>query len=171
VNFTITQLRTIMDRPKQIRNMSVIAHVDHGACDPRQCDVLLQMPAARPRALSKPDARPAVRAPRGHTAVQVREGVSARGLRALVLSQWQACSSSARVPPEVCDERESRRSVPHLITGARFRSHRLLMPRLLNAASSVFASRDSLTSRSRDCLPASVAHLPHSFGLGVNFVV
>jgi hypothetical protein len=33
VNFTITQLRTIMDRPKQIRNMSVIAHVDHGACD------------------------------------------------------------------------------------------------------------------------------------------
>jgi len=31
VNFTITQLRTIMDRPKQIRNMSVIAHVDHGA--------------------------------------------------------------------------------------------------------------------------------------------
>jgi hypothetical protein len=35
VNFTITQLRTIMDRPKQIRNMSVIAHVDHGACDPQ----------------------------------------------------------------------------------------------------------------------------------------
>jgi len=30
VNFTIPQLRAIMDRPKQIRNMSVIAHVDHG---------------------------------------------------------------------------------------------------------------------------------------------
>ena len=32
VNFTIPMLRAIMDRPKQIRNMSVIAHVDHGAC-------------------------------------------------------------------------------------------------------------------------------------------
>ena len=31
VNFTIPQLRAIMDRAKQIRNMSVIAHVDHGA--------------------------------------------------------------------------------------------------------------------------------------------
>jgi len=30
VNFTIPMLRAIMDRPKQIRNMSVIAHVDHG---------------------------------------------------------------------------------------------------------------------------------------------
>jgi len=30
VNFTIPQLRAIMDKPKQIRNMSVIAHVDHG---------------------------------------------------------------------------------------------------------------------------------------------
>jgi elongation factor 2 len=30
VNFTITQLRSIMDKAKQIRNMSVIAHVDHG---------------------------------------------------------------------------------------------------------------------------------------------
>ena len=30
VNFTIPQLRAIMDRSKQIRNMSVIAHVDHG---------------------------------------------------------------------------------------------------------------------------------------------
>lgn len=30
VNFTIEQMRTIMDKPKNIRNMSVIAHVDHG---------------------------------------------------------------------------------------------------------------------------------------------
>jgi len=30
VNFTIEQLRDIMDHPKNIRNMSVIAHVDHG---------------------------------------------------------------------------------------------------------------------------------------------
>nr|QWE91352.1 translation elongation factor 2 [Suigetsumonas clinomigrationis] len=30
VNFTIDQLRTMMDMPKNIRNMSVIAHVDHG---------------------------------------------------------------------------------------------------------------------------------------------
>jgi len=30
VNFTIDQLRNIMDDQKQIRNMSVIAHVDHG---------------------------------------------------------------------------------------------------------------------------------------------
>ena len=30
VNFTIPQLRAIMDKPKNIRNMSVIAHVDHG---------------------------------------------------------------------------------------------------------------------------------------------
>ena len=30
VNFTIDQLREIMDRPTNIRNMSVIAHVDHG---------------------------------------------------------------------------------------------------------------------------------------------
>jgi hypothetical protein len=30
VNFTIPMLRAIMDRTKQIRNMSVIAHVDHG---------------------------------------------------------------------------------------------------------------------------------------------
>jgi len=30
VNFTIDQLRTIMDHPNNIRNMSVIAHVDHG---------------------------------------------------------------------------------------------------------------------------------------------
>merc|ERR1712005_11993 len=30
VNFTIEELRTIMDRKHNIRNMSVIAHVDHG---------------------------------------------------------------------------------------------------------------------------------------------
>jgi len=30
VNFTIDEVRTIMDSPDQIRNMSVIAHVDHG---------------------------------------------------------------------------------------------------------------------------------------------
>ena len=30
VNFTVDQVRTIMDSPHQIRNMSVIAHVDHG---------------------------------------------------------------------------------------------------------------------------------------------
>lgn len=31
VHFTIDQMRVIMDRPHNIRNMSVIAHVDHGA--------------------------------------------------------------------------------------------------------------------------------------------
>lgn len=30
VNFTVDQIRVIMDDPKNIRNMSVIAHVDHG---------------------------------------------------------------------------------------------------------------------------------------------
>ena len=30
VNFTIDELRCIMDKPEQIRNLSVIAHVDHG---------------------------------------------------------------------------------------------------------------------------------------------
>jgi len=30
VNFTIDQMRVIMDHPHNIRNMSVIAHVDHG---------------------------------------------------------------------------------------------------------------------------------------------
>jgi elongation factor 2 len=30
VNFTVDQIRTIMDKPTNIRNLSVIAHVDHG---------------------------------------------------------------------------------------------------------------------------------------------
>src|SRR5689334_16437199 len=30
VNFTVDQVRGLMDYPDQIRNMSVIAHVDHG---------------------------------------------------------------------------------------------------------------------------------------------
>jgi hypothetical protein len=30
VHFTIEQRREIMDKPNNIRNMSVIAHVDHG---------------------------------------------------------------------------------------------------------------------------------------------
>lgn len=30
VKFTIEQIRMLMDLPKNIRNMSVIAHVDHG---------------------------------------------------------------------------------------------------------------------------------------------
>lgn len=30
VNFTIDEIRSLMDRKKNIRNMSVIAHVDHG---------------------------------------------------------------------------------------------------------------------------------------------
>ena len=30
VNFTMNQLRSMMDYPDQIRSMSVIAHVDHG---------------------------------------------------------------------------------------------------------------------------------------------
>jgi len=29
-NFTIDQIREIMDNPNNLRNMSVIAHVDHG---------------------------------------------------------------------------------------------------------------------------------------------
>ena len=30
VNFTVDQVRTCMDKKRNIRNMSVIAHVDHG---------------------------------------------------------------------------------------------------------------------------------------------
>ena len=30
VNFTVDQIRAIMDKKHNIRNMSVIAHVDHG---------------------------------------------------------------------------------------------------------------------------------------------
>ena len=30
VNFSVDQMREIMGNPKNIRNMSVIAHVDHG---------------------------------------------------------------------------------------------------------------------------------------------
>lgn len=30
VNFTVDQIRAIMDKKANIRNMSVIAHVDHG---------------------------------------------------------------------------------------------------------------------------------------------
>ena len=30
VNFTVAELRKAMDYPRNIRNMSVIAHVDHG---------------------------------------------------------------------------------------------------------------------------------------------
>jgi len=30
VNFTVDEIRMMMDRPRNIRNMSVIAHVDHG---------------------------------------------------------------------------------------------------------------------------------------------
>jgi elongation factor 2 len=30
VNFTVDEIRVLMDKPTNIRNMSVIAHVDHG---------------------------------------------------------------------------------------------------------------------------------------------
>lgn len=30
VNFTVDEIRGLMDKPTNIRNMSVIAHVDHG---------------------------------------------------------------------------------------------------------------------------------------------
>jgi elongation factor 2 len=30
VNFTVAEIRALMDKKKNIRNMSVIAHVDHG---------------------------------------------------------------------------------------------------------------------------------------------
>ena len=30
VNFTVEEIRGLMDRPTNIRNMCVIAHVDHG---------------------------------------------------------------------------------------------------------------------------------------------
>jgi hypothetical protein len=32
VKFTAEELRRIMDKKNNIRNMSVIAHVDHGTC-------------------------------------------------------------------------------------------------------------------------------------------
>jgi hypothetical protein len=32
VKFTVEGLRAIMDKQNNIRNMSVIAHVDHGTC-------------------------------------------------------------------------------------------------------------------------------------------
>ena len=37
VKFTIEQIRLLMDLPKNIRNMSVIAHVDHGGSSRRYC--------------------------------------------------------------------------------------------------------------------------------------
>lgn len=30
VNFTVEEIRLLMDKPCNVRNMSVIAHVDHG---------------------------------------------------------------------------------------------------------------------------------------------
>lgn len=38
VKFTIEQIRMLMDLPKNIRNMSVIAHVDHGGLN-KNCHV------------------------------------------------------------------------------------------------------------------------------------
>ena len=37
VKFTIEQIRQLMDLPKNIRNMSVIAHVDHGELNKGCC--------------------------------------------------------------------------------------------------------------------------------------
>lgn len=37
VKFTIDELRVLMDKQKNIRNMSVIAHVDHGGCLLKSC--------------------------------------------------------------------------------------------------------------------------------------
>jgi hypothetical protein len=37
VKFTAEELRRIMDKKNNIRNMSVIAHVDHGMC--KQCSL------------------------------------------------------------------------------------------------------------------------------------
>jgi elongation factor 2 len=31
VNFTVDEMRALMDKRKNVRNMSVIAHVDHGS--------------------------------------------------------------------------------------------------------------------------------------------
>lgn len=37
VKFTVEGLRIIMDKQNNIRNMSVIAHVDHGMCWESYC--------------------------------------------------------------------------------------------------------------------------------------
>jgi len=39
VKFTTDQMRLIMDKPTNIRNMSVIAHVDHGIDDSDQINM------------------------------------------------------------------------------------------------------------------------------------
>jgi len=55
VKFTIDQLRVLMDFKHNIRNMSVIAHVDHGArrrppADPPAPGALAARSPRRPRA-------------------------------------------------------------------------------------------------------------------------